>query len=93
VINVNFDRLPIKITINIVIISDSAHDNFVIKPIVGGLAHFRNWFSQLSNLLGIGLELVFFGKNCFFLIPIGSMFKGYKILISKTIFIFKIKNG
>jgi hypothetical protein len=40
----NFDRHADQNNSNKVIISNNAYDNYVIKPIMGGLAQVSNWF-------------------------------------------------
>ncbi|EXX53792.1 hypothetical protein RIR_jg14204.t1 [Rhizophagus irregularis DAOM 181602=DAOM 197198] len=46
---------------------DDVYFDFAFKPIVKDFARLQNLISQCQNLSGIGLELVFFGRNLFFL--------------------------
>jgi hypothetical protein len=60
-------------------ISYDAHDVFVFKPIIEGLAFVRNLKSQVRNKLRIGFELVFLGRNWFFLELVSVILKEQNI--------------
>jgi hypothetical protein len=64
---------------------NDVYDDLVFKPIIGGLAHLRNWIFATMKLVEIGSKLVFYGSNIFFLGLIGSMSKDYKHIVKHII--------
>jgi hypothetical protein len=41
------------------------NDDPIFKPIIKGLAYFRNWIFATMKPVEIGLKLVFYGSNMF----------------------------
>jgi hypothetical protein len=64
---------------------DDVYFDFAFKPIVKDFARLQNLISQCQNLSGIGLELVFFGRNLFFLEMVSGIVILFNINIRKVI--------
>jgi hypothetical protein len=64
---------------------DDVYFDFTFKPIVKDFARLQNLISQCQNLSGIGLELVFFGRNLFFLEMVSGIVILFNINIRKVI--------
>ena len=67
---------------------NDAHDNFIFKPIVGGLAHFETSFRNFETCRELVWNWFFLEGIIFFRKPLSSISKCYNTLLAK-VFCFK----
>ena len=67
----NFDRHDDQNSDN----NEWSADDLIFKPIIEGLAYFWNWIFATLKPVEIGLKLVFYKRNFFFLGQINSTSK------------------